>query len=172
MKNVKKNALLTATLMILSIMGLKAQQPDFSGTWVRNDKACQLDTSNTTHIALSINSIPVKIVIKYAGNTFTITRISVHGNGDSVSYAENLKPGGTKSKTVIKPNFNKNAALQWSADHHLLLINSDYTDDHGNPVQKATETWSFLSDGMQLQIKTVLTFDGQEHILIEVFDKE
>jgi hypothetical protein len=154
----------TASLIFVTT-GLKAQQPDFSGTWTRNTDKCDPG-------GLSMNSVPVKLSVKQDPGQIEIRRISKNAMGDTTNYAEKLKFDGTPATSVIRPNLNKNASIQWSADQKGFIEKAAYTDDQNNSKQTANEIWTFDTDGKTLKIQLTITLNGEDHTLTEIFDKQ
>jgi outer membrane protease len=153
----------TITLFFIA-SGLHAQQRDFSGIWTRN-----IEKSNAG--SLSINSIPVKIIITQDAGQIEIKRISKNYQGDTTQYLEKIKFDGTETSSVVKPNLNKKSSAQWSPDQKGFTENAAYSDDQGNTKQRATEIWTFDIDGKTLKIQLTTTLNNQDYILTEVFDR-
>lgn len=153
-------------MAFFAITGLKAQQADFSGTWVRNTDKCDMGDHFT------INSVPVEIIVIQNPAQIEIRRISKNFKGDTTDYAEKVKFDGTQTPSIIRPNLNKKASIQWSPDQKGFIENATYADDQGNPKQSAKEIWTFDSDGKILRIQLTLTINGQDFLVTEVFDKK
>jgi hypothetical protein len=153
-----------AVLFLFTICDLNAQQPDFSGTWVRSTDKCIAGN-------LSINSIPVQIIVTQNIGQINIKRISKNFQGDTTQYSEKVKFDGTSATSVIRQNVNKKASTQWSPDRKGFTENASYADDQGNPKQNAKETWILMDDGRTLQILLTLSLNGQDYLLTEIFDK-
>jgi hypothetical protein len=154
----------TASFFFITI-GLNAQQPDFTGTWTRNTDKCDAG-------GLSMNSVPVKLSVKQDPGQIEIRRISKSAMGDTTNYTEKIKFDGTTAFSVIRPNFNKKATIQWSTDQKGFIEQAAYMDDLNNPKQTAHEIWTYDEDGKSLKIQLTITLNGADHTLTEIFDKQ
>jgi len=163
---VKLKFQILTVLFLISSAGLKAQQvTNFTGTWIRNTDKCDIGDH------LVINTVPVRVVINQDEKQIEIKRVQIHEQGDTAAYTEKIKFDGSAGKSVVRQNSNKSSTGAWSADHKQFLETANYTDDQGNPTQKAKETWSLSEDGKTLTFQIVLVAGDKDYELTEVFDK-
>jgi hypothetical protein len=101
---------------------LKAQQTGFSGAWTRNTE--KSDTGG-----LSLNSIPVEILVNQNAGQIEIRGISKSHSHDTTAYSEILKSDGTSTSSIIKSNLNKRSNIQRSSDQKGFTENATYADD-------------------------------------------
>lgn len=161
----KTRTLTLQTLLLLCSYGAMAQSANFSGKWTRNNEKTDPGAGS------SINSVPVSVEVSQADNKISITRTSKHADGKVFTYTESLSFDGSVTSSVPIPNLNKKAKISWSADKAGMVETADYTSEQGQPVQKATETWTLSDGGKTLTINLVLTAGDNVYNLHEVFDK-
>ncbi len=168
LKKIKMNKLVVKQVSIVLLMlwsvCASAQGINFSGKWIRNDSLSDAGE-------LSLNSIPVEIIVVHNGSQIEINRISKNANGEIINYTERINLGGSPASSVVKPNMNKNSTMDWSVDHMFLNATASYTDDQGGSIQKKKETWSLINNGKSLQIKSIMEFDGQSVPMTQMYDK-
>src|SRR5579862_5535710 len=106
-----RNQIFTALIPLLFInVNVHNEQTNFSGTWTRNAEKC------TTSEGLSINSIPIQILVKQNVTEVEIKRTSKNGEGEVSEFLQTLKLDGSLSSTHRKTGETRKSAIKISAD--------------------------------------------------------
>ncbi|MES2107951.1 MAG: hypothetical protein V4577_04355 [Bacteroidota bacterium] len=165
MKQTIKIILLSINLVALATIAANAQTVDFSGTWKVNK-----ETSDPG--GLSINSIPIELVIQQDKNQLVIARTSTNVKAEIKKDREVLKTDGSVSSHSLADSTTKKSVAKWNEDHKTLAETATYTDTNGKEVKAVKKTWAVLADGKTLHISVAMTVDGEDYTLEEYFDKQ
>jgi hypothetical protein len=155
---------ITASLLIYANVS-KAQKADFSGTWKVNK-----ETSDPG--SLSINSIPLLLKVKQAGNDLQVTRISTNSRSEMRTDSDTLKLDGTTNDRSLPGNQQKHSSAKWADDGKSLMETASYTDAQGKPLHSLKKIWSLSADGKILHIAVDMTVNEETNRLEEYFDRQ
>ena len=155
---------LTVILSLFITLDVNAQT-NFSGTWKRND-------DETIVEGLSLNSIPITLVVSQDANALSVKRNSRNGQGDESSYIDVLKFDSGTSEVITPSKLKRISGATWSADKKQLTQSFTSKDDQGNIQQSGKQIFCLSDDGKKLKVIVKLHYGDREFEGEEIFDKQ
>lgn len=162
-KTIMKTKFIVSFLLcfiILSVISVNAQKPDFSGEWKLNKEKSIIPDNNL---------IVTKIILKQKSDSLLTTRLYENNNGEEYTFIENFSLDGKETKLTVYELPRTSKATLGETDGSLN-INST-TTFNGNEDFVAAEKWKLENEGKVLTLVFTNKMSGNEVTGTYYFDK-